>query len=79
LELRRFDWCRGAAVLAVLLIPILFGLFKGLDQLLIFLKTYGLLTAGIYIIVKAGTWSKRLWGRDARLTTEDAENTEMKN
>jgi undecaprenyl-diphosphatase len=79
LQSHRFDWCRGAAVSAVILIPILFGLYKGLDQLLIFLKTYGLLTAAIYIIVKAGTWSKRLWGRHARLTAEDAENTEMKN
>jgi len=61
LESSRFVWCRGAAVLAVILIPILFGLFRGLEQLLIFLKTYGLLTAGIYITVKAGTWSKRLW------------------
>jgi len=78
-ESRRFGWCRVTALWAVILIPSLFGLFKGLEHLLIFLRTYGLLTAGIYIIVKAGTWSKQLWGRDARLTAEDADNPQLKN
>ncbi len=65
LESPRFNWCRGAAVYGVILVPLLIGLFDGLDQLLIFLKTYGLLIVGIYVVVKAGSWSKRLRGRDA--------------
>jgi len=79
LESPRFNWFRGAAVCGLILIPLSIGLFEGLDQLLMFLKTSGLLVVGIYVIVKAGTWSKRLRGQDARLTAEDAENAEMKN
>jgi hypothetical protein len=47
----------------VILIPLSIGLFEGLDQLLIFLKTSGLLIVGIYVIAKVGTWMKWL-GRD---------------
>lgn len=79
LESPQFNWFRGTAVWGIILIPLSIGLLEGLEQLLIFLKTSGLLTVGIYVIVKAGTWSKRLRGQDARLTAEDAENTEMKN
>lgn len=52
-ESLRFDWWQAAAIWCLVLIPVLIGLFEGLDQLLIFLKTYGLLTACIYIIIKA--------------------------
>ena len=62
-ESMRFDWCRPAAVWCLILIPVLIGLFEGLDQLLIFLKTYGLLTACIYIIIKAYPRLKQLRGR----------------
>lgn len=64
LESPRFNWCRGTAVLGVILIPLLIGLFEGVNDLLIFLKTCGVLTAGIYLIAKAGAWSKWLGGRD---------------
>lgn len=63
LESPRFNWFRGAAVWGVILIPLSIGLFEGLDQLLIFLKTSGLLIVGIYVIAKVGTWMKWL-GRD---------------
>lgn len=63
-ESLRFDWCRGAAVWCLVLIPVLIGLFEGLDQLLIFLKSYGLLTAGIYVIAKAYARLKRHRGRN---------------
>ncbi len=56
----RLDRYRGIAVLGVVLIPPFIGLFKGVDDLLIFLKSYGALVAGIYLIAKAGTWSKWL-------------------
>lgn len=65
LESPRFNWCRGAAVWGVILIPLLIGLFEGLDQLLIFLKTYGLLIVCIYVIAKVGTWMKWLGRGDA--------------
>jgi len=63
-ESLRFDWCRGAAVWCLVLIPVLIGLFEGLNQLLIFLKTYGLLTVGIYVIAKAYPRLKQLRGRN---------------
>lgn len=64
LESPRFNWCRGTAVLGVILIPFLIGLFEGVNDLLIFLKTYVVLTAGIYLIAKAVAWSKCLGGHN---------------
>lgn len=64
LESPRFNWCRGAAVWGIILIPLSIGLLEGLDQLLIFLKISGVLTAGIYLIAKAGVWSKCLGGHN---------------
>jgi undecaprenyl-diphosphatase len=64
LESPRFNWCRGAAVWGIILIPLSIGLLEGLDQLLIFLKISGVLTAGIYLIAKAGAWSKCLGGHN---------------
>lgn len=64
LESPRFNWCRGTAVWGIILIPLSIGLLEGLGQLLIFLKISGVLTAGIYLIAKAGIWSKCLGGHN---------------
>lgn len=56
----RLDRYRSIAGLGVVLIPLFIGLFKGVDDLLIFLKSYGVLFAGIYLVTKAGMWSKWL-------------------
>lgn len=67
LESPRFNWFRGGAVWGVILIPLSIGLFEGLDQLLIFLKTSGLLIVGIYVIAKVGIWMKCLGRGDSSL------------
>ena len=45
-------WNRNLAISAVILIPLIFGISKGLDEFLIFLKTYGLLVIIILLIIK---------------------------
>lgn len=65
LEPSRFKWYRGIAGLGIILMPGLISLFERPNPLLIFLKTYGVLIVGIYVITKAGTWSKWLGRRDA--------------
>jgi len=65
-ESGRFNWYRVIAAAGVILIPVLFGLIEGIDDLLTFLKTYGVLVVGIYIVAKGGTWLKRFRRRDAR-------------
>lgn len=60
----RLNWYRIIAAGGVILIPVLFGLIEGIDELLTFLKTYGVLVAGIYLVAKVGTWLKRHRRRD---------------
>jgi undecaprenyl-diphosphatase len=64
-ESSRFNLSRSAAAVGVILIPLSLGVLEGAEQLLIFLKTYGALVAGIYLIAKGGAWLKRLRERDA--------------
>jgi membrane-associated phospholipid phosphatase len=54
----------GHAAAGAIITPALFGLIEGIDNLLTFLKTYGVLVVGIYIVAKGGTWLKRLRRRD---------------
>jgi undecaprenyl-diphosphatase len=54
LERPRFNLNRSVALLAVILIPLSFGLCEGIAKLLIFLETYGLLAVGIFFVSKAG-------------------------
>lgn len=55
-----FNWYRAIAAVGVIVIPLSLGLFEGINQLLTFLKTYGVLVLGIYIAAKAGTHLKKL-------------------
>ncbi len=48
----RFNLSRGMAISGVIAIPVLFGLLKGTDDLLIFLKTYGLLVVFIVLAIR---------------------------
>jgi undecaprenyl-diphosphatase len=59
-----FNWYRAIAAAGVILIPALLWLHEGIEQLLTFLKTYGVLVVGIYIVAKGGVWLKRLRKRD---------------
>jgi hypothetical protein len=54
-----FNWYRIIAITGVIGIPIFLGLFEGINQLLIFLRTYCVLVAGIYLIAKANKWLKK--------------------
>ena len=63
-ELSGFNWYRAIAAAGVILIPALLWLHEGIEQLLTFLKTYGVLVVGIYIVAKGGVWLKRLRKRD---------------
>jgi membrane-associated phospholipid phosphatase len=58
-ESSRFNLSRSTAAVGVILTPTLFGLIEGTERLLTFLKTYGVLVAGIYLVAKGGTWLKR--------------------
>ncbi len=62
--LSEFKLRRGHAAAGAIIVPIAFGVVEGADKLLFWLKAYGVLVAGIYLI-NAGTWSKRLRRRDA--------------
>jgi len=55
-----FKLRRGHAAASAVIVPIAFGVVEGTDKLLVWLETYGVLVAGIYLIANAGTWSKRL-------------------
>jgi undecaprenyl-diphosphatase len=55
-----FNWYRAIAAVGMIVIPLSLGLFEGINQLLTFLKTYGVLVLGIYIAAKAGTHLKKL-------------------
>jgi undecaprenyl-diphosphatase len=59
-ESSRFNLSRSAAAAGAILLPAFFGVFRGTDNLLIFLKTYGALVVGIYIVAKGGTWLKQI-------------------
>jgi len=59
-----FNWYRAIAAVGVIGIPLFLGLLEGIEQLLTFLKTYGVLVVGIYIVAKGGVWLKRLRKRD---------------
>lgn len=61
----RLNWYRIIAAGGVILLPVLFGLIEGIDELLTFLKTYGVLVAGIYLVAKGGEWLKRHRKRDS--------------
>jgi undecaprenyl-diphosphatase len=52
LKIPRFNLNRAVAILAIILIPLLFGLFEGIDKLVIFLDTYGLLVICIFLAAK---------------------------
>jgi len=55
-----FNLRRGHAAAGAIIVPIAFGVVEGTDRLLVWLETYGVLVAGIYLIANAGTWLKRL-------------------
>jgi len=77
--LSRFNLRLGHAAVGAIFVPVLFGLIKGINELLTFLKTYGVLVVGIYIIAKGGAWLKRLRRHDFCgyfKATEGTENTE---
>jgi membrane-associated phospholipid phosphatase len=59
-ESSRFNLSRSAAAVGVILTPVLLGLLEGKNHLFTFLKTYGVLAAGIYLVAKGSTWLKRL-------------------
>jgi len=65
-ELSGFNWYRAIAAAGVIGIPLFLGLLEGIEQLLTFLKTYGVLVAGFYIVAKGGTWLKRIRRHDVR-------------
>jgi undecaprenyl-diphosphatase len=48
----RFNLNRGISTLAIILMPLSFGLFEGIDKLVIFLETYGLLAICILLAAK---------------------------
>ena len=58
--LSEFKLKRGHAAAGAIIVPIVFGVTEGADRLLVWLKMYGVLVAGIYLIANAGTLSKRL-------------------
>jgi len=60
LDSHRFKFRRGTVVLAAVLVLLLISLSENTDDILIFLKTYGVLTAGIYLTVKTITYFKKL-------------------
>ena len=62
--LYQFNLRLSHAAAGAILVPVLFGLIEGAERLLTFLKTYGVLVVGIYIIAKGGTWLKQLRKRD---------------
>ena len=64
-ESGQFNWYRAIAAAGVILIPLSLGLLEGIEQLLIFLKTYGAMAAGIYLVFKGSTWLKQLQRCDA--------------
>jgi hypothetical protein len=55
-----FKFRRGTVVLAAVLVLLLISLSENTDDVLLFLKTYGVLTAGIYLIVKTRAHLKKL-------------------
>ncbi len=59
-ELSGFNWYRAIAAVGMIVISLSLGLFEGINQLLTFLKTYGVLVLLIYIAVKGSACSKRL-------------------
>jgi len=59
-----FNWYRAIAAAGVILMPALLWLHEGIEQLLTFLKTYGVLVAGIYLVAKASTQLNRLLRHD---------------
>jgi undecaprenyl-diphosphatase len=59
-ELSGFNWYRAIAAVGMIVIPLSLGLFEGINQLLTFLKTYGVLVLLIYIAAKGSACSKRL-------------------
>ena len=61
-----FNWYRAIAAAGVILIPALLWLHEGIEQLLTFLKTYGVLVAGFYLVAKASTQLNRLLRHDVR-------------
>jgi len=63
--LPKFKLRRGHAAAGVIIVPIAFGVVEGTDKLLVWMKTYGVLVAGIYLIANAGAWLKRLRRHDA--------------
>lgn len=62
--LSQFNLRLGHAAAGAILVPVLFGLIEGTERLLTFLKTYGVLVVGIYIVAKGGEWLKRHRKRD---------------
>lgn len=60
LEGLRANLVRSTAMAGVIVIPVSIGLLRGIDDTVIFLKTYGVLAAGVYLIVKGSLWLKRL-------------------
>jgi membrane-associated phospholipid phosphatase len=64
--LSQFNLRLGHAAVGAILVPVLFGLIEGIDALLTFLKTYGMLVVVIYIVAKGGKWLKQLRRHNAR-------------
>jgi len=62
--LSQFNLRLGHAAAGAILVPVLFGLIEGTDDLLTFLKTYGVLVVGIYIVAKGSIWLKQIRKRD---------------
>jgi hypothetical protein len=60
-----FNWYRAIAAAGVIFIPAGLGLFEGIERLLTFLKTYGVLVVGIYLVAKVGARLKRHQKYDA--------------
>jgi undecaprenyl-diphosphatase len=59
LERLRFNLSNGVAVLCIIIIPLSFGLFEGIEKFVILLKGYAVPVVGIYLIAKIVTRSKR--------------------
>jgi protein-S-isoprenylcysteine O-methyltransferase Ste14/membrane-associated phospholipid phosphatase len=60
LEKPRFNLNRAVATLAIILIPLSFGLYEGIAKLLVLLETYGLLVICIFAGAKAGKHLKTI-------------------
>ena len=58
--LSEFKLKRSHAAAGAIIVPFIFGVTEGADRLLVWLKMYGVLVAGIYLIANASTLSKRL-------------------